>query len=69
VSGAKEPLVLTGEALCGTADARVTYGYEGESFHFLDCVAKGCETAVSFADALKSQELAERIEKGSQHFV
>jgi predicted dehydrogenase len=45
----------------------VTYGYEGENVHFLDCIAKGCETTISFAEALKSQELAERIEQGSQH--
>ena len=64
-TGKKEPLRLSGKELCVTGDSRVTYGYEAENFHFLDCVAQGKEAQNSFAEAVLSQELAERIENGS----
>lgn len=63
-AGIKTPRILTGAALCGTDDFRVTYGYEAETRAFLEAVAVGRSCEHSFEAAVRSYELAERVEAG-----
>lgn len=63
-SGVKTPRILSGAELCGTDDFRVTYGYEAETRAFLEAVATGQPCEHSFEAAVRSYELAERIEAG-----
>ena len=59
--------VVTGEELCGTADARVTYGYKAETDHFLECILDDRDHRLPrtcFQDALRTMELVDRIESG-----
>ena len=61
---AREPVVVTGEELCGTTEDRVTYGFLGENRHFLECVRDGARPMPDFADAARTMALCERLERG-----
>jgi predicted dehydrogenase len=63
-SGKKEPKILKGAELCGTDEFRVVYGYDAETKHFIECVASGKDCENNFTSAVRSAELAERIEAG-----
>lgn len=64
LDNAKQPAVVTGAELAGTDDPRVTYGFLGESRHFLESVRDGVPPAPSFADAALTMALCERLERG-----
>ncbi|MGD9497354.1 MAG: Gfo/Idh/MocA family oxidoreductase, partial [Armatimonadota bacterium] len=64
LDNAREPTVVSGAELCGTDDQRVTYGFLGESLHFLQCVSRGEQPMPSFADAARTMQLCERLERG-----
>jgi predicted dehydrogenase len=59
--GKDEGLVLDAKAVAGSEENRVSYGFEGENRHFIDCVKSGREPDPSMADAVKTMELVERI--------
>lgn len=61
---ATQPLVVTGAELAGTDDPRVTYGFLGESRHFLESVRAGVSPSPNFADAARTMALCERLERG-----
>lgn len=65
LDNAKQPTVVAGAELAGTDDPRVTYGFLGESRHFLESVRAGVPPAPSFADAALTMALCERLERGS----
>jgi virulence factor len=54
--------IVTGEGLTGTADSRITYGYQAENAHFLDCILEDRLPRTNFGDAVKTMELVDRIE-------
>jgi len=60
----KEPTLVTGEALAGTDDQRITYGFLGESRHFLESLRDGVQPQPSFADAARTLALCEQLERG-----
>jgi len=64
MDNAKEPVVVTGEELCGTTEDRVTYGFLGENRHFLECVRDRARPMPDFADAARTMALCERLERG-----
>jgi predicted dehydrogenase len=59
-----EPLILTGEELAGTAESRITYGYAGETRHFLESIRDDVLPWTHFGDAARTMELCEVIEQG-----
>jgi len=63
-TGVKDPTILKGPELCGTDEFRVVYGYEAETRHFLESIAQGRDCENSFSAAVRSYELAEKIESG-----
>ena len=48
-------------ALAGTREQYKSYGFFQESRHFIDCIKAGRQPEASFADAVKTMELADRI--------
>jgi predicted dehydrogenase len=62
--GVPEPRRLDGAALAGSADPRISYGYAGESAHFLDAVRAGRTPEADLADALRTMRLVEAIADG-----
>jgi len=62
--GQREPEVLRGEALSGSGDPRVSYGYFAESRHFVDCVVAGRRPLVDLPDACRTMRLVEALEAG-----
>ncbi|MFQ6098477.1 MAG: Gfo/Idh/MocA family protein [Armatimonadota bacterium] len=60
----KDCELLKGEQLAGTEDNRITYGFYGETCHFIDCIRNDEEPLTNFRDALKSIQLCEWIQYG-----
>ncbi len=60
----KDCELLKGDELTGSAEPRITYGYFGETRHFVDCIRSGAQPLTSFADALHSIRLCEWIQYG-----
>ena len=56
--------VVTDEQLTGHTEARKTYGYQAETDHFIDCILHDQEPRTNFADAVKTMQLVDRIERG-----
>jgi virulence factor len=54
--------IVTGEGLTGSADSRITYGYQSETRHFIDCLLADRLPRTHFGDAVKTMELVDRIE-------
>jgi virulence factor len=54
--------IVTGEALTGSVDSRLTYGYKAETVHFIDCLLDDRLPRTHFGDAVKTMELVDRIE-------
>jgi virulence factor len=54
--------IVTGEALTGSTDSRLTYGYKAENVHFIDCLLEDRLPRTHFGDAVKTMELVDRIE-------
>lgn len=55
---------FTGAELAGTDENRVTYGFYGETCHFIDCIQRDETPITNFRDALKSIQLCEWIQYG-----
>jgi virulence factor len=54
--------VITCEALTGSSDSRLTYGYKAENVHFIDCLLEDRLPRTHFGDAVKTMELVDSIE-------
>jgi len=61
-----EPTSLEGSGLAGSDQAYMTYGFYGESRHFIDCVKTGEQPLTNLFDAAKSRELVDRILEGGR---
>ena len=61
VANNPEPIVLRGADLAGTDGVHMTYGFSGESRHFIDCVKTKAQPLTNLYDAAKSRELVDRI--------
>jgi virulence factor len=55
---------VTGEELAGTDDNRLTYGFYGETCHFIDCIQRDQRPITDLSDSLKSIQLCEWIQYG-----
>lgn len=55
------PEVLDTKRVAGSEEFRVYYGFAAENRHFIDCLRDDREPLTSFADAVKTMELVERI--------
>ena len=64
--GREKPEILHGADLAGSGDRSKTYGYFDEHHHFLDCLLNTREPLTSFADAVGSMELVDRIYAGRE---
>lgn len=53
--------VLYGAELVGSDQAYRTYGFSGESRHFIDCINTGTQPLTNLDDAVKSRCLVDRI--------
>ena len=62
--GQREPEVLRGEELAGSADPRRSFGYFAESRHFVNCIVAGQRPLTDLSDALKTMRLIAAIEVG-----
>ncbi len=51
--------------VAGSDDFRVYYGFRNEDRHFIDCVKRGELPETNLADAARTMELAELIERGT----
>jgi virulence factor len=60
----KDCETLTDEGLAGTDDSRLTYGFYGETCHFIECIQKDERPMPDLRDALKSIQLCEWIQYG-----
>jgi len=60
----KDCEALAGAELAGTDENRVTYGFYGETCHFVDCIQRDEMPMTSLSDALKSIQLCEWIQYG-----
>lgn len=58
----EQPEVLDVRRAAGSDEFRVYYGFREENRHFIDCVKTGQEPLTSFADAVLTMELAERLQ-------
>ncbi len=62
-----DPIPFQGTDLAGSDKAHMTYGFYGESRHFVDCIQSGSQPMTNLYDAAKSRELVDRIlEDGRQ---
>ena len=52
---------ITPEEAAGSDDLYRTYGFYGETRHFVDCIQHDKEPSTCFADAIKTMELVEAI--------
>jgi len=59
--GAAEPTTIGATEAAGSEDNRVSYGFEAQARHFIDCVKSGAEPCSSMADAVKTMELVDLI--------
>jgi len=62
--GRREPEILRGDELAGSADPRHSYGYFAESRHFVDCVLADRRPLADLSDALETMKLVAAIESG-----
>lgn len=58
---AAQPVILNGAALAGSDKPHLTYGFSGESRHFIDCIKTGTVPLTNLDDAVKSRALVDRI--------
>ena len=54
-------LEITPEEAADSNESYKTYGFYGETRHFLDCIQQNKQPSTCFADAVKSMELVEAI--------
>ena len=56
-----EGQTLSATEVAGSEENRVSYGFEAQSRHFIDCVKSGAQPCSSMADAVKTMELVDCI--------
>jgi virulence factor len=54
--------IVTALGLTGSTDPRLTYGYQAENRHFIDCLLQDRLPRTHFGDAVKTMELVDQIE-------
>jgi predicted dehydrogenase len=60
-AGSSEPRIFTGQELTGSAEQRVTYGFQAETEHFLDCIERRQEPKSSLPRVVGTMELVWQI--------
>jgi len=56
-----EGTVLSADEVAGSEENRVSYGFEAQARHFIDCVKSGADPCSSMDDAVKTMELVADI--------
>lgn len=63
-NGAEPVHRVTARELTGSDEMRINWGFAAEHRHFAACLAEGREATSSFADAVRTMELIDRIAHG-----